>query len=933
MYIVRTSHTITYENNTVLTVTNQPEEGTDKKYESLTINKVSSSGAALQGAKFSLYTDENGTSLVKELGATDADGKITISAADSALESYLPAAGETKDLYLKETEAPLGYELVGTAYKITISATDSSAWNADHTQYITTTTYSITSNGLTSLRITNTKTDSTENYEELTIHKTDAVSSSESLAGAVFTVYSDESCTNRIVELPETGEDGLTYLNSGNAALDGIRPTAAGSDVKIYIKETTAPSGYTSSEAVHTAVLTYTETGSVKTYGIKWAEESDTKSLTVTNDRKTETGDSTYGSLTIYKVDEDEQPLSGAIFTLYSDEACTSASKIKDLTATATNGSVSVSTEDADLKNYLPAVDETKTIYLKETSAPEGFSLSETVYTLTLHASQTSEWKTGEDGKKETYVTTTHYTIDNSGKDTITVVDEAIVNLKVVKTWDKVTPSDNAEVTVTLTKNGSKTAQKLKLKAPEWSGSFTNLPKFDDNGFEITYGVIEENAEGYSVSYTLSTDGKTLTVKNAPSTEKTKLSVTKSWQGGAKGTQAVVELLQNGKETGRVVVLTSGEGWTGTFEDLPKYDTNGNPYDYSVVEKTIGFSSAVVTTKIENGEFVSNVVNKPSEEMTSLKVTKTWDAGAKGESATVVLTINGVRTDREAVLDVESQWTATFDELQKYDLTGKEIEYGVEEVDAHYNVTVTTVKAEDGTLVTTVSNKPSEEVTKLEVTKEWADGASGESATVELTKNGEGTGKTVVLNEKNNWHDTFEDLLKYDSNGKEIEYSVIEKTNNYTVTVETEKQDDGTFVTVVTNRPSTEKTSVSVEKKWADGAKGEEAVIVLTKNGQKTDTKITLTEKNGWKGTFENLPKYGSDGKEITYGVEEETSNWNYTVESDGKGGFVVTNYPKNSPKNIKTGDLSRMGLWTTVLLAAVATAVVLYRRRRHAND
>ena len=800
---------------------------------------MDTSGTALPGAEFTLYSDADCTNAIKTVQETSVQGTFTISARDSDLARYFPSAGkEDVKIYMKETTVPAGCDPSNTVYTITLGTSKTSGWNERHTAFVTTTTYSIRYQGGTTARIVNQKSDSDVVHSELTIRKGSSVETSL-LNGAEFDVFSDSECTNKLTDTPIVTANGEAYINTSAAYLSTYLPTESNPTVHVYVKETKAPTGYALPDpnTPYDLTITYSKTDNdVIHYDISTGDPA-SKTLAIQNKPIT-AKDTKDASLTIYKVDEDEQPLPGAEFSLYTDENCTDALTTQ---STGIDGTLKISTDADYLDSVRPQLQQgqttaSNTIYLKETKAPTGFAESSAVYPITITASSTDAWNADHSA----YVTTTSYTIANNGSDSITVTNKAITSLTVTKTWNGTT-GNSAKVRLTI--NGTPDEQNpehtVTLSAPNWSTTFSNLPKFDSNGEEIIYGVEELDAQNYAVSSVRNADGS-ITNTNSQSTEVTSLTVNKQWLDGASGTQAIFELVQNGEMTGRVIVLTERGGWTGKFGDLPKYDTAGNLYTYDAVEKTVGYDSE--------------------------------------------------KTDP--------------------------------------------VRNDDGTFTVSAINRPSTEKTRLEVTKEWEDGASGEKATVELTANGEGTGKIKDLIESESWHAVFEDLPRYDNQGQEIQYSVVEKTNNYAITILTEQNDDGSFTTVVTNRPSTEEISIPVQKKWAQGVKGEEAVIVLTVNGKATDQKITLTENGSWKGSFDHLKKYDSNGQEIEYGVTEETSEWTYTVEKDNKGGFIVTNYPKTTEKNKpNTGDTAGILLWASMLLTAAVASLLLFFVRRKRKD
>ena len=587
-YTVRTSHTIEYSGNAALTVKDAPQTAKKNDYSDLTINKVDTSGTALPGAEFTLYSDADCTNAIKTVQETSVQGTFTISARDSDLARYFPSAGkEDVKIYMKETTVPAGCDPSNTVYTITLGTSKTSGWNERHTAFVTTTTYSIRYQGGTTARIVNQKSDSDVVHSELTIRKGSSVETSL-LNGAEFDVFSDSECTNKLTDTPIVTANGEAYINTSAAYLSTYLPTESNPTVHVYVKETKAPTGYALPDpnTPYDLTITYSKTDNdVIHYDISTGDPA-SKTLAIQNKPIT-AKDTKDASLTIYKVDEDEQPLPGAEFSLYTDENCTDALTTQ---STGIDGTLKISTDADYLDSVRPQLQQgqttaSNTIYLKETKAPTGFAESSAVYPITITASSTDAWNADHSA----YVTTTSYTIANNGSDSITVTNKAITSLTVTKTWNGTT-GNSAKVRLTI--NGTPDEQNpehtVTLSAPNWSTTFSNLPKFDSNGEEIIYGVEELDAQNYAVSSVRNADGS-ITITNSQSTGVTSLTVNKQWLDGASGTQAIFELVQNGEMTGRVIVLTERGGWTGKFGDLPKYDTAGNLYTYDAVEKTVGY--------------------------------------------------------------------------------------------------------------------------------------------------------------------------------------------------------------------------------------------------------------------------------------------------------------------------------------------------------
>ena len=155
-----------------------------------------------------------------------------------------------------------------------------------------------------------------------------------------------------------------------------------------------------------------------------------------------------------------------------------------------------------------------------------------------------------------------------------------------------------------------------------------------------------------------------------------------------------------------------------------------------------------------------------------------------------------------------------------------------------------------------------------------------------LLAGGADAGKSVELNEGNGWKASFEGLPKYDASGAEISYSVAEDAvEGYDSAITGDAQ--GGFT--VTNT-STATVNVPVEKKWV-GPAADKATVRLLAGGADAGKSVELNEGNGWKASFEGLPKYDASGAEISYSVAEDAvEGYDSAITGDAQGGFTVTN-------------------------------------------
>lgn len=174
------------------------------------------------------------------------------------------------------------------------------------------------------------------------------------------------------------------------------------------------------------------------------------------------------------------------------------------------------------------------------------------------------------------------------------------------------------------------------------------------------------------------------------------------------------------------------------------------------------------------------------------------------------------------------------------------------------------------------------------------------SVTVQLLANGKVVeGKTITLDKSNKWSGTFANLKKYDNEMKEIKYTVQEGKIIYG----TDKKQDLYFDSKVSYDTQTgytilnklELINIPVKKAWNCSNKDkipESVTIQLLANGKIVEGKtITLSASNNWKGTFIDLVKYDSNGKEIKYTIQEiEVPGFATEITGDVINGYIVTN-------------------------------------------
>ena len=656
----------------------------------------------LEGAEFTVYNNSAcGEAHIVATAVTDSEG-------------YARFALVPGQYWIKETKAPRGYAISNSSAKeFWLNAGDDKRIDGDFYVYNGNQGY----NG----SFSNTKLSNNE-VGRLTMYKVDE--NGAGLNGAKFQLFLDEECT--VLAYPdvfETQTYGSQGTDTGKLQVDNL-PLGT-----YYIKEVEAPEGYELNETVFTAVVT--AKGNQNTPSKAYGPNGETA---LKNEKKAAAAT---GSLALKKTDADTgAPISDVVFTVYSDEACnTSVGLMMEKDATNNPGVYT-------LEN-LPA----GTYYVKETTAPTGYVLSETVYTVTVQAGKIVD------------VATNGVITDAANATAITNATEK-TSVAVTKVWANVAQDAPLPSIQVQLHNGTSTvgdAVTLPATDGSWSYTWENLPKYvEGTDTEIVYTVDEVTVPtGYVKEVAENGTGFTITNTYVDAVE-VNLSAQKTLDGTAyTGSQFTFQLKEGNTVKEEVTSVTDGAVAFTTISyglaDMVDADGNIAPsktftYTISEVEgSTAGVTystdvyTAVVTltydadskalnAKVEykqDGTLITDevpVFKNTSIEVVEISVTKNWvgaenDPNGAPSSIQVQLYAGAQPVEDPATLYAATNWTYTWPPQPKYDDKGAEIFYEVDEVELDGYVS----KLEDcdrtgGNFSYTITNTYIETTQKLELT-------------------------------------------------------------------------------------------------------------------------------------------------------------------------------------------------------------------------
>ena len=716
-----------------------------------------------------------------------------------------------------------------------------------------------------------------------------------------------------------------------------------------------------------------------------------------------------------YIVTENGTAANGAAQISGYDLAVTGSGERKVLTVSAKDGSATITNAYTEVKGSLTV---TKTV----TGAPASEADKEFEFTVTgpNNYSETFKLKNGErkvlsDLALGTYTVTENgtaangaaqisgYTLAVSGEGDVTLTaankdgsanvtnaysEDVKGSLTVTKTVTGAPASafdKEFEFTVTGPNNYSET---FKLKNGERKvlsdlalGTYTVTENgtASDGAAQIKGYTLAVSGDG-DVTLTATDNAKTAAVTNtyAETNEKTSVSIQKVWddnnnQNGDRPASLTVTI-----SNGQSVVLDDSNAWSATVNDLPKYE-NGSEIVYSWTEEQVQGYRMSSNVKDQNDPSKTIITNTydASSVQTSATVKKVWDdnndaAGLRPSSLVVYLLQNGTQIDT-CTLNEQNGWTATVNNLAKYDATNAEYVYSWTEE----TITVAGYALESATVsdtTTTLTNKytaPAPVLGSLKIKKALAAGAptDASSMTYHFTVTGtkgytttvdiQGEGEFVLDNLELDTYTVTEDTasaaiggytLSVTNNGATVvinsanqEECVI--TNTYKKDVQTTPDPTGTNPTG-TEPTGTEPTGTkpsgtkpSVESPYSEVQEPSETTPTPTTAPDKKIDSVTIDDKPVSPEDYTDKPdgtvEFSSNTIEgLTLGVHRALIKYNdgatITIE------FEVVSSAGRGRSIVKTGDTAKSNLVPAAAflsIAVAAVAIVIFRRRRHERD
>lgn len=232
-----------------------------------------------------------------------------------------------------------------------------------------------------------------------------------------------------------------------------------------------------------------------------------------------------------------------------------------------------------------------------------------------------------------------YYPGEQDDDDFETVYVEECVEKTVTKQWENsIYDEEKLQVILGLYKNDDLYKQYTLTKEDNWTYTFGNLPKYNENNEENQYSIKElqvlYNGEDITSKFTTTYNGDV--IKNI---EKVDIPVTKTWNVDDPNNYSVIfELLKDGAETQIYSTEIIGNG-NYTFSNLEKY-SNGKQVVYTVKEYKVKHYNGTEWKDVSLDKFTTentnnNFVNTPKLTI-SISKSKQWSNLPDGDSTVII---------------------------------------------------------------------------------------------------------------------------------------------------------------------------------------------------------------------------------------------------------------------------------------------------------
>ncbi|MGN1371851.1 MAG: Cna B-type domain-containing protein [Candidatus Coprovivens sp.] len=311
----------------------------------------------------------------------------------------------------------------------------------------------------------------------------------------------------------------------------------------------------------------------------------------------------------------------------------------------------------------------------------------------------------------------------------------------------------------------------------EWFNKIT-VPVYDSEGNEYVYTLEEVNVDNYESSY----DNTTYTFTNILTGEE-KIVITKKWIDNAnkyntRPDSITVNLKQNNKNYQNLTLTGTTNTWASNEILVPKYDSNGIKYTYTIEEDTL--SSYGLTEYDQANYVITNTLKQNIE----ISITKNWvDGNNSYNTRPTNLDITLLQNNKEYKIITLSGntniWSSTI-EVPKYDDNQEKYEYTIKEINENIITEYSDITYGDDGL--SVTNKLKKDI-DLTITKKWIDydneyKTRSQSVIINLYQNGTLYKELELNGDSNTWSTKVDKVPAYDDNGYKYSYTIEEVAND-----------------------------------------------------------------------------------------------------------------------------------------------------------